>query len=247
MIARADVKPTFGNIFVVVIALGTVQILLNFFLGIARQKKRSRFLSAYIQQRGYYFVNPDLHLLLAKPAGQVMTIMNSKSIKRETDGITGIREFRERSKGIGFHFDFFGRQMTIFDYAYSAGTGSQASIISLRVAKLHVEGLPEFRLQRETIVEKILDAAGISKKIVFSDRPEFSRTYHLSARSESEIRSFLTDQKIAYLENNPIQGEIVTNSEYIVYCETGKFSDESSYDVFISRAKSAFDSLLKQV
>jgi hypothetical protein len=224
---------------------------------LARAKKQRFLFNEYVQRHGFHFVNPEVYLSLASPTGEKTIPLDAKSIKRETEGLAEIREFQESSSGSGFYFDFCGHPMTIFAHSYMAGnyaaTGRADSSIALRVAKLHWPGLPEFRLERvgavslvEWGVSNVLKAAGqpnVPQKVSFSNRSLFSKRYIVFGKVESEVRSFFTDQKLAYLESNPSDGILATTPEFIVYFETGRFTDEAVCDVFISRAEAIFKNL----
>jgi hypothetical protein len=217
-------------------------------------KKRLRRLNDYVQARGYHFINAQLPQALEMPIGQLMKMMNLKTMKRGTDGITDIREFGAASGVEAFDMSLQGRQLTVFKNAYSTGSGEDSSTITMRTAKLDADGLPAFRLEKrgvvtkvETFVNKMLEAHGVHvalRPVDLPDRPAFSRLYLLTAVDEAATRSFFTEPKLAAFEYEPLQGEVAANVGHLVYFETGKFTDDRSYDDFIARAKAVFEILI---
>jgi hypothetical protein len=242
------------------ICLGLLSMGLQLVFG---QQKPVRFLANYIQARGYQFENAELAQIAGMSTIQMWKTVNFKTMTRETDGIQNIHLFSNSSPvSLGFFLSFLDKRMTVFRHIYSFrnyGTGtagtSQSTFIPLMAAKLRYGALPILQVERrsaatmvKTVVDKLLNARGISptlQTLDFTSSPELSNLYKVMAENEAQTRAFLTPRKIDALAQAPMTGNLATSPDYLVYFEHGKFSDETSYDDFIDRAKSAFGAFLK--
>jgi hypothetical protein len=187
-------------IFLAFIGLALLKLPFSILRGLKRARTRSNFLSDYTRRRGYTFLNPELIRWMSKSPGQWVSNFKSRktmNVQYETEGLTNIREFQSSSKGQGFYFDVAGRRTTVFDHSYSVGNTTHSTVY-FRVAKIEERGLPSFRLEPQTTVEKILDFAGVAKKIEFSDHPLFSKRYHVSGLDEASYNTFIAHASVFF-------------------------------------------------
>lgn len=183
-----------------------------------------------------------------EPPFKLAAAVNSSELKNGSDGLRDIHEFKSGSSNekLAFCFVSLGRELTIFEHTVSSPNFDHQSSFELKVAKAKFQGLPEFRLQKRTLatraMAKILEVSKVNNyKYVEMSHQEFSRKFILSCCDEARVRSLLTSERLKALAMTEFPGEIVSNLNYLVYFEQGVFSDDSSYDSFISRANSAFN------
>jgi hypothetical protein len=93
-------------------------------------------------------------------------------------------------------------EVTIFDYAYTVGTGKNQSTHSTTVVRFVGFGLgwPSFELRPEGIFSKIGAAFG-GQDIDFESHPTFSSKFVLKAAIEAAVREFFDETLLSALED----------------------------------------------
>jgi hypothetical protein len=98
---------------------------------------------------------------------------------------------------------FGGHPMTVFDYAYSVGSGKNRSTVQQTV--VHIEDpaldLPTFAVRPENVAHKLFSALGY-QDIDLAHRPAFSKACVLRGPDEAAIRARFTDPVIDLFEAN---------------------------------------------
>jgi hypothetical protein len=90
---------------------------------------------------------------------------------------------------------------------------SQITVLS--ISNLHL-GIPIFTIQKETIVDKILDRAFLND-IDFKEYPEFSSKYLLKGINREEIKRFFSPELISFFEKAATYNLESLGSELLIY------------------------------
>ena len=109
-----------------------------------------------------------------------------------------------------------------------------------KVAKIANAGLPRFSLGKRSIantlvnvVEKMAGKPAAAIAVDTQNFPELAKHYWLKGSDNGAVLSFLSPEKIKFLENINLPGTIATNSQYLVYFERGSLRSAQDYDSFI--------------
>ncbi len=100
-------------------------------------------------------------------------------------------------------------EVKVFDYQYSIGgggpkSGSQTWQQTVAVYPGAARSLPDFHLMPENPITRwAAEKHGTYQDIDFESRPLFSSRYLLRGPDEAAIRSAFTDERMAFLEQNP--------------------------------------------
>lgn len=95
--------------------------------------------------------------------------------------------------------DLHAYDLRLFDYRYVVWRGKHTRAVEQTALFLQSQqlGLPEFRLQPETILHKLGELLGATD-IDFEAYPEFSRQYRLTSSDETYVRHHFNDQVLRF-------------------------------------------------
>ncbi|MCB0483748.1 MAG: SulP family inorganic anion transporter, partial [Flavobacteriales bacterium] len=97
------------------------------------------------------------------------------------------------------HFEVGKLEATMADISLRSASRFAHHDSLITVLHLRLENVPEFRLLREMMLDKMLESVG-RQDIDFSNYPEFSNHYLLQGTQENDVRIFFTPKMVEYLE-----------------------------------------------
>ena len=157
-------------------------------LGIRAERKRNEALRRAADEMGFEFTpSPDEGMLTRYPGFHLFTQGRSRTVKNLLRGKAG------------------GLEVSIFDYAYTTGSGKNRHTWRQTVLAFEIEDvdLPGFSLRPESWFHKVGQWLGYTD-INFESHPTFSKKYLLrSGEREEDVRALFTDHVLEYYETNP--------------------------------------------
>jgi len=242
------------NYFIAVMALlFFVPVLYGLAKGPSKFRKQAKQIIQYTSKKGYVLANPSVSQIADSSAMELLKNPAFKSFVKGSEDIGGIREFENGTED-PFAFTCILRSKEVMIFNFSVPTQSantQSGSINYKVAKIKNPGLPRFHLGKHSIVdtvENIVDKiAGKPKSDIHVDPqqfPEFSEHFWLKGPDGTSVLTFLSADKIRFLESAKLKGTLATNAVYLVYFEFGIMRSESDFDSFIATAESIIASLL---
>jgi len=224
----------------VLIASFLVQVLL---FGPRRFRKRARLLTEYTARKGYRLGNPAIAQITG--ASSARAILTDAALKSYAKGSEGIGDIDGLEGGTDDPFAFTCRirskDAMVFELTVpSRRTDDKGQALHYKVAKIANAGLPRFSLGKRSIantlvnvVEKMAGKPAAAIAVDTQNFPEFAKHYWLKGSDNGAVLSFLSPEKIKFLENINLPGAIATNSQYLVYFERGSLRSAQDYDSFI--------------
>ncbi len=151
-----------------------------------------------------------------------------------------IRPIERKSNCLIGKFENSDISWEIADVTFSEGGAFTAETfnMTLMVLKLNKK-IPIFTMEKEGVLEKIFDrvmAYTGYKDIDFEMYPDFSKKFLIMGNSESEIRSFFTDEVIRFFENQQIY-HLESNGEALVIFNKIKLARTDETIAFIDYGK----------
>jgi len=216
--------------------------------------KKANLLTEYAARKGYRLANPSLAQISGNSSARdLLTNPSLRSYVKGSEGITDI-EGLERATDDPFALtcSIRSKEAMIFNVSVSSQRAdSTGSAIHYKVAKIAHDGLPRFSLGKRSVVSTVLNVVdkmvGKPEKIIDVDPrnfPEFAKHDWLKGSDSAAVLSFLSPEKIHFLENANLAGVIATNSHYLVYLEDGSLTSENDYDTFIANVEKLVTNLL---
>ena len=207
----------------------------------------------YAQKRGYVLVNPSLAQALDTSR---LEMLKNPALRNSIQASSDIADIERLHDGTGdwlaFTCNLRSKEVTIFNLSVtSRQADTRGGSIPYKVAKIRAAGLPRFSLGRnsalhtfENVVDKI---AGASKPAIDLDAcqyPGFSPLFWIRGSDRDAVTTFLSGDKIRFLEAAKLEGTLATNVNYLVYFEDGVLLTEQDFDSFIARAETLVANLL---
>ena len=242
------------NYFIVFLILIALSVSSLFVFGPRRFRKRAGLILEYTRQKGYRLANPSIAEIASTASWrEALTNSSLRSFIKGSEGIADIEGFEQGTDDpFAFTCSLRSKEVMIFDFTVlSKRADDKGSSLRYKVAKIKNEGLPRFSLGRhsvvhavETVVDKILGKPKSSIDVDPGRFPEFAKHYWLKGSDSGGVFAFLSPQKLQFLENTRLKGIIATNSNYLVYFESGGLLRENDFDSFIATAETIVANLL---
>jgi hypothetical protein len=238
----------------IAIAVIIGSLLIQFLVAGPRQfRKKAQFLTEYAARKGYRLANPSIAQVTGASARDILTNPSLKSYIKGSEGITDIKGL-ERATDDPFAItgSIRSKDVMIFDLSVtSQRSDDRGTDIQYKVAKIAQAELPRFSLGKRSVVSTVISAVdkltGKAEANIDVDPrnfPEFAKHYWLKGPDGNAVLSFLSSEKIIFLESTQLVGTIATNSRYFVYFESGSFKTEHDYDSFIEMVQKLATNLL---
>ena len=247
---------TMNHIVLFFVCFAGLSILLPIILRLLRSdgpRSRARAIVEYTQKRGYLLVNPSIAGALDSSRLDMLKNPGLRNLVRASSDISDI-EGLENGTGdwLAFTCHLRSKQVTIFNLSETLrmpNTGSGS--IPYKVAKIRAAGLPRFALGRNSVVQTVDNVVGrmvgTATPAITLDRlqyPEFSAHYWLKGPDRAAVVSFLSAEKVRFVETAKLKGTIATNANYLVYFESGVLVSEEDFDSFIAKAEKIIANML---
>ena len=206
-------------------------------------RKRARFLTDYTARKGYGLANPAIAQITG--ASSARAILTDPALKSYAKGSEGIGDIEGLEGGTDDPFAFTcsirSKEAMIFELTVpSRRTDDKGQALHYKVAKIANAGLPQFSQGKKSVVNTLVNVvekmAGKAVPAIAVDAlnfPLFAKHYWVKGSDSGAVLSFLSPEKIKFLENRNLPGTIATNSHYLVYFESGSLRTERDYDTFI--------------
>ena len=216
-------------------------------------RDKARVVVEYAQRRGYALVNPSLAQALDSSR---LEMLRNPALRDSINASSDIADIDELDNGTGdwlaFTCDLRAKQVTIFNLSVnSRRINTSGTSIPYKVAKIRAAGLPRFSLGRNSVVHtvenavsKIVGAANATINVDARQYPEFSAHFWIKGSDPDAVNSFLSPDKIRFLETAKLQGTLATNANYLVYFEDGVLQSEKDFDSFIARLEMLVSKIL---
>jgi hypothetical protein len=199
----------------------------------------------YAQKKGYRLLNPSAMQI---PGSSFLEALKNPALRNLVDAssdITDIDGLGQASGGwLAFTCQLRSKEVTIFNCSTTGSINSSSGPIPHKVAKIRVEGLPQFSLGKNSLLHTFVDAvdklAGQPKLPIAVDQrqfPNFSAHYWITGTDTAAVSAFLSSEKIRFLEAAQFPGFLSTNAKYLVYFESGTLHTEPDFDSFIATAE----------
>lgn len=234
------------------LALGSlVPMIFRFFRPSPRDNARS--VVEYAQKRGYALVNPAIAQALDNSLLQMMT---NPALRNSVRAASDVADIGGLANGTGdwlaFTCTLRSKEVTIFNFNVSSGSANTPAVnIRYKVAKIRAAALPQFSLGRnstlhafENAVDRIVGAPKPAIELDRSQYPEFTAHYWLRGSDRAAVTTFLSPDKIRFLETTKLEGTVATNAKYLVYFEDGKLFGEEDFDSFVAKVEKIVAHLL---
>ena len=147
-----------------------------------KESIRDKKLRAYSESKGWSYFAGSQRPTRWKP----FPSFYGKQIRRENNIITA---------------QIAGIECTIADVVVKAGALITGKLDEFTALHIPVKGFPEFTLEKEKVIDKLMDAKA-NKDIDFDSHPQFSDHYLLQGSYEEEVRKFFNDDLLTYLEGH---------------------------------------------
>jgi hypothetical protein len=206
-------------------------------------RKRVKLLTDYTAKRGYRLANPSITQITS--ATSLRDIVTNPSLRSYVKGSEGIDNIEGLERGTDDPFAFMcsvgSKEAMVFELSVSSQrSDDNGRSLHYKVAKIADAGLPRFSLGKQSVAHTVIDAvekmAGKPAPSIDVDpgiSPQFAKHYWVKGPESSAVLSFLSPEKLSFLEHSNLAGVIATNAQYFVYFETGSLRTEQDYDTFI--------------
>lgn len=134
------------------------------------------------------------------------------------------------------HGEAHGRELYVFDYKYTTGSGKNSSTHRQTVAAYLAgkDDLPQFELRPEHFFHKIGSLFGY-QDIDFGTNPGFSKSYLLRGKDERDVRGVFRQDVLYHFESKP--GWCVESSgRWLVIYRSSKRVDPEQMRAFVDDA-----------
>jgi len=240
--------------FLAVILIGFGYSLVSVFVNDARRFRRQALLvSEYAAKRGYRLLNPAVQENLSNSAIEMFRNSSLRSLAKGSEGIVDIEPFgRGKDDPLAFVCTIRSRDVTVFNFTvFSQRPDGAGGTIHYRVGKARAEHLPRFALGPRSVVhsvEHLVDGMiGRPTSTINVDpqvSSDFNKHYWLEAQDRNAVLAFLSPGKLAFIANDKLRGDVLTNSGYFVYRETGELRSEDDCDSFVATVDKVIAHLL---
>ena len=215
--------------------------------------RKARPIVEYVQKRGYRLVNPTVSQVLDS---SLLETLKNPALRNLTDPSSDIADINGLNRGRGdvaaFTCILRSKEVTIFNYSRNTQRAdTSGGSIPYKVAKIKAAGLPQLSVGKKSMVHTVEDVVGkITGKpepaINVDPRqyPEFSAHYWIRGSDSAAVTTFLSPERIKYIEAAKLDGTIATNANYLVYFEDGKLRNEKDFDSFIGTAEKLIANIL---
>jgi hypothetical protein len=139
-----------------------------------------------------------------------------------------------------------GLDVTVFDYAYTLGSGKHRHTYVQTVAwtKLAESRLPTFALAPEGVLDKVSELLG-GQDIDFPSHTSFSARFRLRGESEVSIRRLFTPVVLDAFERSDDVSVEASDDKLLVY-RSGRIAEPSEVRDLVGRLAAARETLLHQ-
>lgn len=152
-----------------------------------------------------------------------------------------IGHLREASNMIAV--PFLERKIYFFDYTYTQYGRRHSIKYSLTVALFKSKNnIPSFSLRPENFMDKMVSFFGY-KDINFDSYPKFSKRYYLRGDNEVKVKSFFSDSKISFLEQNH-GWTIFGHGRFICLYKKNNYISPEEYLAFIEETRALLKVLI---
>jgi hypothetical protein len=240
----------FAFLVVILIGFSLVSVFAN---GARRFRRQAVLVSEYAAKRGYRLLNPAVPENLSNSAIEMLRNPSLRSLAKGSEGIVDIEPFgRGKDDPLALVCTLRSRDVTVLNFTVSSQRADGAGgTIHYRVAKVRAEHLPRFALGPRSVVhsvENLVDGMiGRPSSTINLDphvSSDFSKHYWLEAQDRDAVLAFLSPGKLAFIANEKLRGDVVTNSGYFVYRENGQLRSEDDFDSFVATVDKVIAHLL---
>jgi hypothetical protein len=130
-----------------------------------------------------------------------------------------IRPIERKSNCVKGVFEKFNISWEVSDVTFNEGEAFSAETFNTTLIVMRLnKKIPVFTMEKEGLFERLFDrviALTGYKDIDFEMYPDFSKKFLITGKEEPKIRSFFTDERIRFFENNHIY-HIESNGEAIM-------------------------------
>jgi hypothetical protein len=216
-------------------------------------RDKARAVVEYAQRRGYVLVNPSVAQALDS---SLLDMRRNPALKNSIHASSDIADIEGLHNGTGdwlaFTCNLRSKEVTIFNFNVSSQRADASGrSIPHKVAKIRAAGLPRFSVGRNsvlhtvvTIVDNIVGAPNVTINVDARQYPEFSAHYWIRGSDPGAVTSFLSPDKIGFLETQKLEGILATNTNYLVYFEDGVLLSEQNFDSFIAKVDALVAAIL---
>ena len=227
-----------------------VPMIVRLFRSSPRDKARS--VVEYAQKRGFALVNPAIAQALND---SLLQMSKNPALRNSVRAASDLADIEGLENGTGdwlaFTCTLRSKEVTIFNFSAFPRTVNTSGAIRYKIAKIRAAGLPQFSLGKnspihtlESVVDKISATPKQDIQLELSQFPEFTAHYWLRGSNRAAVTSFLSPDKIRFIERTKLEGTVATNANYLVYFEDGVLLGEEDFDSFIARVEKIVANLL---
>ena len=158
----------------------------------------------------------------------------------------GFRSGHARKWGYTLTGAIGGRPVTIFEYAWTTGSGksSHRHVIHGLLWDSPDARFPGFTLDSENVLTRLAGVFG-AQDIDFEDSPEFSNAYRLRGEDEAAIRAFFTPAIRQYLALTRGH-QIAAQGTHLLWWRDGRLPKPEEIESFFMEGDAVAGKLLKQ-
>ena len=236
-----------------IILLFVLSVLLPMVFGLFRNpSKKGTPVIEYAQRKGYRLLNPSASQI---PGSSLLEMLKNPALRNLVDASSDIADIDGLDHATGgwlaFTSNLRSKEVTIFNCSTIGSINANSRPIPHRVAKINAQGLPRFSLGKNSIVGTIQDVVG---KIVGEPKlaidvdqrlyPDFSAHYWIRGSHAAAVSTFLSPEKLRFIETAKLPGILATNANYLVYFEDGTLRTEADFDSFIATVEKVIAGIL---
>lgn len=206
----------------------------------------------YVQKKGYRLVNPSATQI---PGSSLLGMLKNPALRNLVDASSDLADIDglDHASGgwLAFTSNLGSKEVTIFNCSTTGSINAGSHPIPYKVAKIKAQGLPRFSLGKNSIVHTVQDVVG---KMVGQPKlaidvdarlyPDFAAHYWIRGLDATAISTFLSPQKLGFIETAKLPGILASNANYLVYFEDGTLRTEPDFDAFIATVEKVVADML---